>query len=112
MYELAAEFGCHRTTVAVRLEKTGVAMRFQSRTSAATDSMVRLYVSGLSLLEVGKQLGFCVNAVRNCLRDTRSRRATTPNSWWRELSHWIRRSVKHLLPNDEFTIKETTSHTG
>ena len=68
VYELAAEFGCNRTTVAARLKKAGIAMRFQSPTSAAIDSMVRLYASGLSLLEVGKQLGFCANTVRNCLR--------------------------------------------
>ncbi len=68
VYELAAEFGCHRTTVAARLKKAGIAMRFQSPTSAAIDSMVRLYGSGLSLLEVGKQLGLCANTVRNCLR--------------------------------------------
>jgi lambda repressor-like predicted transcriptional regulator len=67
VYELAAEFGCHRTTVAARLKKAGIAMRCQSPTSEAIDSMVRLYASGLSLLEVSKQLGFCANTVRNCL---------------------------------------------
>ena len=69
VYELAeGEFGCNRTTVAIRLKKAGIAMRCQSPTSEAIDSMVRLYASGLSLLEVGMQLGFCANTVRNCLR--------------------------------------------
>jgi transposase-like protein len=73
VYELAAEFGCNRATVATRLKKAGVSMRLQSPKSEAIDSMVRLYASGLSLLEVGKQLGFCANTVRNCLRGRRVR---------------------------------------
>jgi len=68
VYELAAELGCHRTTVAARLKKAGIVMRHQSPTSESIDSMVRLYASGLSLLEVGKQLGISANSVRNCLR--------------------------------------------
>ena len=68
MYDLAAEFGCHRTTVAELLKKAGISMRGQSPASEAIDSMERLYASGLSLLEVGKQLGFCANTMRNCLR--------------------------------------------
>jgi len=68
VYELAAEFGCHRATVAERLKKVGVAMRGQSPTPEVIDSMVSLYATGLTLLEVSEQLGFCVNTVRNCLR--------------------------------------------
>ena len=68
VYELAAEFDCHRTTVAARLKKVGVPMRLQPPTSETVDSMVRLYESGLSSLEVGTQLGFCANTVRACLR--------------------------------------------
>jgi DNA invertase Pin-like site-specific DNA recombinase len=80
VYELAAEFGCHRTTVAERLKKAGIVMRGQTPTPEAIDSMVRLYTNGLSFLEVGKQLGSCANTVRNCLngrgtpvRDTHGR---------------------------------------
>ena len=74
MYEIAAEFGCHRTTVAERLKKVGISMRGQSPTSGVIDSMVHLYTSGLSLVEVGEQTGFCANTVRNCL-DVRQVRA-------------------------------------
>ena len=42
MYELAAEFGCHRATVAERLKKAGIAMRGQSPTPEAIDSMVQI----------------------------------------------------------------------
>jgi DNA invertase Pin-like site-specific DNA recombinase len=71
VYELAAEFGCHRTTVAERLKKAGISMRGQSPTPEVIDSMVRLYASGLSLLEVGKQFGFSANTVRKCLQELR-----------------------------------------
>jgi hypothetical protein len=68
VYELAAEFGCHRTTVSSRLKKAGVSLRLQYPASEVIDSMVRLYESGLSPMETGKQLGFCANTVRSCLR--------------------------------------------
>jgi len=42
VYELAAEFGCNRTTIAERLKKAGIPMRRQSPTSEAIDSMLRL----------------------------------------------------------------------
>jgi DNA-directed RNA polymerase specialized sigma24 family protein len=48
VYELAAEFGCHRATVAERLKKAGIVMRGQSPTSEAIDSMAHLYATGLS----------------------------------------------------------------
>ena len=68
VYELAAEFGCHRTTVAERLKKAGIVMRHQSPTSEAIDLMVNLSAFGLSLQEVGEHLGFCANTVRNGLQ--------------------------------------------
>jgi lambda repressor-like predicted transcriptional regulator len=69
VYELATEFDCHRTTVAARLKNAGITMRLQSPTPEAIDSMVLLYATGLSCQEVGKQLGFCANTVRNCLQE-------------------------------------------
>jgi predicted transcriptional regulator len=39
VYELAAEFGCHRTTVAERLKKAGIVMRLQSPEAVVTDAM-------------------------------------------------------------------------
>jgi len=69
VYELATEFGCHRTTVAERLKKVGIAMRGQSPTIEDIDSMANLIASGLSPQAVGEKLGFCANTVRNCLRE-------------------------------------------
>jgi hypothetical protein len=77
VYELAAEFDCNRTTVSARLKKAGIAMRGQSPTSEAIDSMVLLHGSGLSSLEVSKQLGFCANTVRACLRGRRIQASDT-----------------------------------
>ena len=68
VYELAKEFRCSRQTVSERLKKAGVTMRHQSPTPEVVDAMVRLYLSELSLVEVGKQLGFCANSVASCFR--------------------------------------------
>ena len=68
VYELAAEFGCHRATVAERLKKAGISMRLQSPTPKEIESMANLVKSGLSPESVGKQLGFCANTFRNCLQ--------------------------------------------
>ena len=80
VYELAAEFDCHRATVAVRLKVAGVVMRLQSPTAEMVDSMMSLYGSGLSFVEVGARLGHSANTVRNYLlrrrvpfRDTHGR---------------------------------------
>ena len=54
VYELAAEFGCHRTTVAERLKKAGIEMRLQSPTAKAIDSMALLYESAICMVEIVK----------------------------------------------------------
>jgi predicted transcriptional regulator len=69
VYELAAEFGCHRATVAERLKKAGIAMRLQSPGTVDIQSMEILYESGLSCPEIGRQIGYAANTVRNYLRE-------------------------------------------
>ena len=69
VYELAVEFGCHRATVAERLKKTGIAMRLQSPGTVDIQSMEILYESGLSYPEIGRQIGYTANTVRNYLRE-------------------------------------------
>jgi DNA-directed RNA polymerase specialized sigma24 family protein len=69
VYELAAELGCHRTTVAERLKKAGVVMRLQSPEAVVIASMETLYQSGLSYPEIGRQLGYAANTVRKYLRE-------------------------------------------
>jgi hypothetical protein len=46
VYELAAEFGCNRATVAERLKRAGISLRLQSPTDEVVDQMVILYESG------------------------------------------------------------------
>ena len=69
VYEIAAEFGCHRTTVAERLKKSGIVMRLQSPGAVTIDSMESLYQSGFSYVEIGRQLGYSANTVRKYLRE-------------------------------------------
>jgi hypothetical protein len=64
VYELAAEFGCHRATVAERLKKAGVKMHLQSPPDATIDEMARLYELGLSFATIGKQLCASPQTVR------------------------------------------------
>ncbi len=68
VYELAAEFGCHRASVAERLKKAGIVMRGKSPTSQDVDAMLKWQASGLSVLAIGNRLGFCENTVRTCLK--------------------------------------------
>jgi AraC-like DNA-binding protein len=68
VYDLAAEFGMHRATVARRLKGAGVTLRLHGPTSANIDNMVRLYASGLSLVAVGERLGFTAETVRHYIQ--------------------------------------------
>ena len=68
VYELAAEYGCHRVTISAALKRQGVALRHTSPTSAQVDEMVRLYESGLSLAMVGERFGLNASTVLAQLR--------------------------------------------
>jgi hypothetical protein len=57
VYELAAQFGCHRKTVSGHLKSHGVRMRLTPLTEEEIDQAVHLYESGLSLVRVGKEIG-------------------------------------------------------
>ena len=77
MYELAAEFGCNRVTVAERLKKAGITMRLQSPSPEVVDEMVRLYESGLSLVSVSERVGYGASTVHNQLRSRSARTRDT-----------------------------------
>lgn len=57
VYDLAREFGVHRTTISERLKASGVSLRFQPPGEQVVVEMVKLYESGLSLAAVGARLG-------------------------------------------------------
>lgn len=85
VYELAAEFGCHRATIAERLKLAGVTMRHQPTTTEQVDEIVRLYESGLSMAKVAEQVGVSARTVLNYLqergvstRDVHGRRKPLP----------------------------------
>ncbi len=68
VYRLAEEFGICRSSVSGRIKKLGFPMRGQSPTSEIIDSMVRLYLSGLSLVDVAQKLGTSPGTVQNYLK--------------------------------------------
>lgn len=68
VYELAAEFGIDRSTVANRLKQAGVTMRRQPPTDGMIEEMVRLYETGASLVRVGERIGVNAATVANHLR--------------------------------------------
>ena len=77
VYELAAEYGCHRVTISAVLKRRGVILRRTSPTAAQIDEMIRLYESGLSLARVGERFGMNASTVLAQLRknDVRTRDA-------------------------------------
>lgn len=68
VYALAADFSCHRATIAERLKLAGIAMRHQPASIEKADEIVRLYESGLSLVKVADQVGVSARTVFNYLR--------------------------------------------
>lgn len=68
VYELAAEFGIQRATVACRLKDAGVILRRQGPVATDIDEMIRLYTSGLSLAAVGQRLGFDAETIRTHIK--------------------------------------------
>jgi len=67
VYELAAQFGCHRSTVSELLRSRGVSMRHAPLTEAQIDQAIELYESGLSLTKVGKLVEANAETVRQRL---------------------------------------------
>ena len=68
VYELAAEYGCHRVTISAVLKRRGVALRLQPATKVEIERMIALYQSGLSLAAVGNNLGINASTVLKYLR--------------------------------------------
>jgi DNA-binding CsgD family transcriptional regulator len=68
VYELAREFCISRHTVSTRLKKVGVKMRQRPPGRELIDQMVGLYESGLSLAEVGDQVGTSPGTVHIYIR--------------------------------------------
>ena len=68
VYELAVEFGVHRTIISQRLKGAGVQLRLQPQTADQVEEAVTLYATGMSLADVGSQLGAHASTVHQALR--------------------------------------------
>ena len=68
VYELATEFGVHRTTISQHLKAAGVQMRLQAMTAEQVKTATTLYATGLSLADVGGHLGVHASTVYLTLR--------------------------------------------
>ena len=68
VYQLAKEFGICRSAVSGRIKKLKIPMRGQPPNSEIIDSMVSLYLSGLSLAAVAQKLVTSPGTVHNHLR--------------------------------------------
>ena len=68
VYELATEFGIHRTTISQQLKTAGVKMRLQPLTPQQVEEAAALYATGQSLADVGSQLGVNASTVLIALR--------------------------------------------
>jgi lambda repressor-like predicted transcriptional regulator len=69
VYQLAARFGCHRSTVSRCLKSNGVRMRLTPPSKEQIEEAVGLYESGLSLAKVGEKIGCNPDTLRLRLRE-------------------------------------------
>jgi transposase len=84
VYQLAARFGCHRTTVSGCLKARGVKMRRRSLCEEQVIEAIHLYESGLSSAKVGERVGANAETVRQRLRE---RNVTIRDAHDRRSSH-------------------------
>lgn len=63
--QLAAHFKVHRSTVSEIARRAGIEPRVSTLPQAVREEVTRLYVGGLTLVEVGAELGISHNAVRS-----------------------------------------------
>lgn len=68
MTVLAKTWSLHRTTVALHLQRAGVALRRQGLNPTQIDQAVRLYAEGWSCLRLGERFGCSAETVRQELK--------------------------------------------
>ena len=69
VYQLAKQFGCHRTTVSQHLKAQGIKIRNRPLSEVQIDEAIRLYESGLSCLKIGKIIGANDTTILKRLRE-------------------------------------------
>jgi DNA invertase Pin-like site-specific DNA recombinase len=80
IYELARQFGIHRSTVSAILERKGVSRRYRLLEDDRLDRAVELYAAGKSLTDVGAALG--VNRSTVALALKKSGASLRPRPGW------------------------------
>lgn len=68
MKETARKHRLHRTTVKAILERHQIAKRARNMTATQVELAAELYVSGMSLVQVGERLGFNAQTIANRLK--------------------------------------------
>lgn len=69
-YELAAEFGCHRSTISRALKKSGIEVSHEaSKRQALTERVLKMYADFNRPVDIGKALGINVSTVRKILHE-------------------------------------------
>ena len=69
-YELAAEFGCHRSTISRVLKKSGIEVSHKaSKREALTKRVLDMYADYTKPVDIGKELGINVTTVRKILHE-------------------------------------------
>ena len=69
VYELAAAFGCHRSTVSAVLKRNGVVVTLvKSEKMFDPTEAAALYEDGMKSKEIGKRFGVSEQTIRDCLK--------------------------------------------
>ncbi|MDR3315243.1 MAG: hypothetical protein LBS98_01975 [Coriobacteriales bacterium] len=67
VYQLANKYDCNRTTVSKVLKSNGVDVTIKRMDDKQIEEAKRLYATGLSLKQVGQEMGICESTVRATL---------------------------------------------
>lgn len=69
-YELASQFGCHRSTISRALKNAGVEVSHKaSSREALTQRVLEMYANYMKPADIGKELNINVTTVRKILHD-------------------------------------------
>lgn len=69
-YELAEQFGCHRSTISRALKKSGIKVTHEaSKREALTEQVLKMYADFNRPVDIGKVLGINVSTVRKILHE-------------------------------------------
>lgn len=69
-YELAAAFGCHRSTISRALKESGIEVTHEAaKREALTEQVLQMYADYCKPVDIGKELGINAATVRKILHE-------------------------------------------